>query len=337
MSTGFQGAALPQFSASTPRDTARRQLAKAFAAAGIASADLDARVLLCAGLGIEHMDLVRDPDQPLGSAAEIIDAYAHRRMNREPVSRIIGYKEFWGERLALDPHVLDPRPDTECLVEAVLKTLGDRMSEPLRIVDLGVGSGAILCALLRSFPESSGVGIDISPRACAVARENLMRWGLGARGHIVCGNWSEALRGPFDLVVSNPPYIIRNEIGELDKEVRDHDPRLALDGGEDGFSAYREIIPDLARMLAPGGLVAFEIGPAQAGSVALLLEGADLGATAVALDLAGRERIILAQGSGSMNLEHGPRGPEGHARSTARARDPGPSDGLRATEPKRDK
>jgi release factor glutamine methyltransferase len=283
------------FAASTGREEARRALARAFATAAIDSAELDARVLLCAALGIDHAGLIRDPDLPLGQAAARVGAFASRRLRREPVSRIVGYKDFWRARVEINSSVLDPRPDTETLIEAALACFGGDLGKDWRILDLGVGSGAILCALLQGLPNAFGVGVDLSPSACAIARGNLESLGLAPRGAILCGDWTLPLRGRFDLIASNPPYIARGEISGLSPEVRDFDPRLALDGGEDGLAAYRAIIPALADLLAPGGLIALELGHGQREAVALLLRGARLAAVDVRLDLAGHERIILAQ------------------------------------------
>lgn len=294
MSMNESLAVLPLFDASTRREEARLGLARALAAAGIDSADLDARVLLCGALGIGHLDLIREPSVPLGEGAAILRDFAERRMNREPVSRILGYRDFWDMRIAVSPHVLDPRPDTEILVEAVLSHGAGLSRQPLRLLDLGVGSGAILCALLRGFPGSFGFGIDLSPKACATARENLAAFGLLGRGHIACGNWTEPLTGEFDIIVANPPYIPRSEIAGLDREVRVHDPLLALDGGDDGLTAYRRIIPRLPQLLRAPGLVAFELGPAQAAPVARMLEATGFCDIHAMCDLAGRERILLA-------------------------------------------
>lgn len=282
----------------TPRMAARRILAQAFAAGGIESAELDARVLLCAALRIDHAGLIRDPDLLLGQSAETLEGFARRRLAREPVSRIIGAKEFWGSRFGVSPDVLDPRPDTEILVEAVLAHTASDMARPWRILDLGVGSGAILCALLASLPSATGVGIDLSARACATAARNLAALGLSSRGKIICGNWSAPLKGRFDLIVSNPPYIASAEIPGLEPEVRNHDPLLALDGGADGLEAYRELIPALPSLLAPGGVVALEFGIGQRRAVSALLEEARLMSVNVTLDLGGRERIISAQTRG---------------------------------------
>jgi release factor glutamine methyltransferase len=287
-------AVLPRFDALTRRDEARLGLARALAAAGIDSADLDARVLLCGALGIGHLDLIREPSVPLGERAAILCHFAERRMNREPVSKILGYRDFWDIRIGVSAHVLDPRPDTEILVEAVLSHGASLSQQPLRLLDLGVGSGAILCALLRGFPGSLGLGIDLSPKACVTARENLAALGLLGRGQIACGNWTEALTGQFNVIVSNPPYIPSSEIAGLEREVRDHDPHLSLDGGDDGLVAYRQIIPRLPQLLTVPGLVAFEFGPAQTAPVARMLEAMGFCNIQAICDLAGRERILLA-------------------------------------------
>lgn len=287
-----------EFSASTLLEEARRALRRAFAAAEIESADLDARVLLCAALGLDHAGLIRDSDRPLGAAAGRVGDFASRRLRREPVSRIVGYKDFWGARFRIESSVLDPRPDTETLVEAALDHADGDFDKSWRILDLGLGSGAILCALLQRLPQAFGVGVDLSPAACAVARANLSALGLSSRSAIICSDWTSALQGRFDLVASNPPYISSSEIAGLAPEVRDHDPRLALDGGEDGLAAYRKIASEIAGLLAPKGLIALEIGLGQRSAVEKILRSAGLEASGVRLDLAGRERVVLAKARG---------------------------------------
>ncbi len=285
----------PGFDAATPRESARRALTRAFAERGISSAELDARVLLCAALGVDHAALVRDPDAPLGAGAELLAQFSARRLDREPVSRIIGYREFWGLRFELGPEALDPRSDTETLVEAVLEQVGADVGRPWRLLDLGVGSGAILGALLRSLPEAYGVGVDMSPAACAIARNNLAANGFAERGSIVCGDWAAPLRGGFDIIVSNPPYIKGGDLAGLAPEVVVYDPRLALDGGGDGLDAYRAIIPAARGLLAQGGVLALEFGLGQGDDVAALLRAASFGEPNFRLDLNGRKRIISAR------------------------------------------
>ena len=257
---------------------------------------LDARLLVCAALGIDHVALVRDPDAALGERAAQVAAFAQRRLAREPVSRILGRREFWGLRLDVTPDVLDPRADSETLVEAALAALPDRAA-PLRFLDLGTGSGALLCALLHEYPNASGVGTDLSPAGCAVAAANLATLGLAGRGEIVCGDWGAGLEERFDLVVSNPPYIESAAVATLALEVRAHDPRLSLDGGGDGLDCYRAILRQLPRLLAPGGRGVLEAGAGQAAAIAALAaaEGFDIvelrhdiGGTARALVLAWR-------------------------------------------------
>lgn len=282
----------PVFAAATTRGEARQILARAFAEKGIASADLDARVLVCAALRLDHAALVRDPDAPLGPGAEALARFCARRLAREPVSRIVGHREFWGARFELGPATLDPRADTETLIEAVLARLGGGQS--LRVLDLGVGSGAILGALLQSLPDAFGVGVDLSAEACAIARNNLAANGFAGRVHVVCGDWAAPVRGRFDVIVSNPPYIPRADIAGLAPEVRLFDPRLALDGGTDGLDAYRAIIPASAGLLAQGGLIALEFGAGQGADVAALVRAAPFTAIEFRLDLEGRQRIISA-------------------------------------------
>jgi release factor glutamine methyltransferase len=283
------------FDGGMTRANAQRVLAEAFAAAGLDSAALDARVLLCAALAIDHAGLVRDPDLPLGEAAASLVAFARRRLMREPVSRILGRREFFGETYIVDPAVLDPRPDTETLVEAVFAVVEPRKSEALRVLDLGVGSGAILGALLRGLPQATGFGIDLSPEACAVARKNLDALGLSDRAFILAGAWLAPVAGRFDVIVSNPPYIRSTEIDGLDPEVRLHDPHLALDGGPDGLSAYRSIATTVAVHLASGGVLALEFGEDQLTSVESILRAAGLEPIGSRRDLAGRDRVILAR------------------------------------------
>jgi release factor glutamine methyltransferase len=277
------------------RAQALRLLTQAFAAAKIETPALDARLLLCATLGIGHLDLLREPDPQIGVAAGEIEAAAQRRLAGEPVSRIIGHREFYGLDFALTPAVLDPRPDTEVLVEAVLAVLEARRAEPLRLLDLGVGSGAILAALLSRLPAAFGVGVDRSEPACHVARSNLAALGFAGRSAVVCTDWANPLRGAFDAIVSNPPYIATGEIAGLATEVRAHDPRGALDGGADGLAAYRMLAATVPQLLAPDGIVALEVGSTQAESVADLLAATGaLKPRDLLRDLGGHVRVVTA-------------------------------------------
>ena len=294
MREGFAITHPPDFEPAMARGAARRSLVRALAKGGMESAQIDARVLLCAALGIDHADLARNPDCPLGPGAAAVAFFAARRLKREPVSRIIGHRDFWRARFKIGPAVLDPRHATETLIEAVLHHAARSPRENWQILDLGTGSGAILCSLLQSLPGSFGAGVDISRGACVIARENLAALGLAQRGLVIRGDWTRTLRGPFDVIVSNPPYVVRGEIARLAPEVRDHDPRLALDGGEDGLAAYREIIPASRDLLAPDGLIALEVGAGQHPAVESLLTGAFGAPVKVRLDLDGCRRVALA-------------------------------------------
>ena len=299
---GKPGSTLPhpalEFGPALPRGAALGALVRLLREAGIDSAPVDSRLLLCAALGIDHATLIRDSECPLGSGAATLTAFAARRLRREPVSRIIGHREFWQARFKISQEVLDPRPETETLIEAVLDHAARFPRENWRILDLGTGSGAILCSALQSLPGSSGVGVDISSAACAIARDNLTALGIESRGFIVCGDWARALRGGFDVIVSNPPYVAGGAIARLEPEVRQYDPRLALDGGEDGLAAYREIIPALPGLLAPGGLIALELGAGQYFDVDALLRGRFESPVEVRLDLHGCRRVVLVRDGG---------------------------------------
>ena len=282
----------------TSRQAAIAHLTAAFAAAGLATPALDARLLVCAAAGIGHLALVRDPGLPLGECAARAQTYGARRLAREPVSRIIGKREFWGLPLSVTPDVLDPRADTETLVEAVLSALPDR-ARHLRILDLGTGSGALLCALLHEYSNATGTGVDVSPAACAIARANLASLGLAARGSIVNDGWGAALPQRFDLVVSNPPYIESACIPALAFEVRDHDPLLALDGGSDGLDCYREIVLLLPALMLAGGLAVLEAGSGQGPAIAALATAQRLDFIELRKDLGGIGRAVVLRRAGA--------------------------------------
>ncbi|HTV34151.1 MAG TPA: peptide chain release factor N(5)-glutamine methyltransferase [Methylocella sp.] len=275
-----------------PREPAFKRLASAFRDAGIESATLDARLLLCAALKIDHASLLRNPLLPLGAGAAVLSALAARRLAGEPVSRILGFREFWDARFKITPAVLDPRPESETLIEAALEHATDR-SANWRILDLGTGSGMLLASLLLGLPHAFGVGVDISPAACQLAKANLATFGLLSRSHVICGDWGASLKGEFDLILTNPPYVATGSIAQLAPEVRDYDPHLALDGGEDGLAAYRALIPGLNERLAPGGLIAIELGEGQYASVQKLLAGHFAESARAKLDLDGKRRVMV--------------------------------------------
>ncbi len=294
--TGGATAEPAAFDPALSRRDALRRAAAFLDAAGIAGAEGDARFLFLGLLGLETRDLVLDGDQPLGEAAARLASALARRRDGEPVARILGAWEFWGLPFALAPETLVPRPDTETVVEAALAALPDRRDE-FRILDLGTGSGCILVALLSELPGAVGVGIDRSQAALRVARDNAGANGVGGRALFACGDWCAPLSGPFDLVVSNPPYIATGEIAGLDREVARHDPLAALDGGADGLEAYRRILEDLSagRCLRRGAPVVLEVGYDQAAAVRALGEAAGLPCSGITHDLAGHARVLTFQ------------------------------------------
>ncbi|MGC9957599.1 peptide chain release factor N(5)-glutamine methyltransferase, partial [Roseiarcus sp.] len=256
---------------------------------------------LSAASGVSPIALIVAPQEPLGSAARKVEEFAARRAAGEPLSRIVGKREFWGLDFTISPQVLDPRPETETIVEASLRLLRDRRKEPLRILDLGVGSGALICALLSEFVHARGVGVDVSPGAANVARSNIAARGLANRAGIRLGDWTRGLEGPFDLIVSNPPYVpsadlpgLPREVREFD-QVREFDPQLALDGGIDGLDAYRRILPESRSLLSGGGWLMVEIGAGQAADVLAIAEQCGLCNAMVDKDLAGLDRVVAAR------------------------------------------
>lgn len=280
-------------------ETARRALAARFRHAGIDSAELDARILVGSALGLDLTGVIAAAAQTLtADQAERLQDFARRRIAGEPVARIVGVKEFWSLPLRLSPATLVPRPDTETVVEAALEMLRTewRFDSPLRIADLGTGSGTILLALLSELPNALGVGTDISVAALRTARDNARQLGFLARAAFVACDYAAALSGPFDLIVSNPPYIRSAHIALLDAEVRDHDPHRALDGGIDGLDAYRLIAPEATRLLAPGGALAVEVGHGQSDDVQGLMTAAGLTpAGPPKSDLAGIRRAVTGR------------------------------------------
>lgn len=254
-------------------DGARRALTARFRSAGIESADLDARILLGEALGLDLTGLIVAAARPIAPAeAARLEAFAARRLEGEPVARILSAKEFFGLPLKLSPATLVPRPDTETVVELALE-LVRTMPAPrhVRIADIGTGSGAILLALLHELRDAVGIGTDTSLAALQTAKANAAELGLGARARFVACDYAAALKGPFDLMVSNPPYIRTADIEGLPKEVRNYDPLAALDGGADGLDAYRTLIPQAARLLVPGGVMVVETGYDQSASVEALM------------------------------------------------------------------
>ena len=250
--------------------------------------------MLVLALGLDDAALIAASDATVSAAQEQkLEVMVARRIEGEPVARIAGEKEFWSRSFRLGPETLVPRPETETLVEAALALFADR-DAPLKVLDLGTGSGILLAAILLERPEAKGVGLDRSEAALAVARGNLERLGVGARARWVHGDWSAARGERYDLILSNPPYIPSEEIVELAREVRAFDPRLALDGGPDGLDAYRAIIADLPQLLSDMGAAVLELGAGQEAAVAGLARGQGLAvAGAVKPDLAGIPRALI--------------------------------------------
>jgi release factor glutamine methyltransferase len=276
---------------------ARRLLAEKFRATGIETPALDARVLIAHVLSLDHAGLAAAGGRILDAGEwNAIAALAERRLIREPVARIIGIKEFWSLALRVDATTLVPRPETETLVEAALAEIdsaGSRL-RPLRIADLGTGSGAILLALLSELPNASGIGTDISFGPLRVARDNAQRLQLARAAFVAC-DLGAALGGPFDLIVANPPYIASGEIATLAPDVRDYDPRTALDGGLDGLDAYRAIAATIPSLLSPSGALVVELGVGQAAAVTALFSQAGLAPAEPHTDLQGTPRALIAR------------------------------------------
>jgi release factor glutamine methyltransferase len=270
------------------------EVAATLSRAGLAEPRRAARGLVASTLELTPAELLSHSDQVLDQQQTGRVRLALGRMaKREPLSRILSRREFWGLEFALSADTLDPRPDTETVVEAVLRRVFDR-DAPLRFLDLGTGTGCILLALLSEFPAAIGFGVDIAPGAAMTALRNAAALGLGERAHFLVGDWGTAISGRFDVIVSNPPYIASAALADLPPEVALYDPCLALDGGADGLGAYRSLVADLARLLEPGGVVAIEVGCSQAPAVAAMLQATGLAIEARERDLAGIARCVVA-------------------------------------------
>ena len=272
--------------------TATRRLGEA----GVETPKRDAEVLLCHVLTCDRAYLIGHGDDPLvDNDADVFDNLIAKREAREPVSQILGTREFWSLAFGVSRAVLSPRPETETLVEAVLDHVTDR-SKPFRLLDLGTGTGCLLLTLLHELPASRGVGVDASNDALSLARANAERHALVDRAEFQAGDWANGLSGPFDVVVSNPPYIETATLASLAPEVALWEPVAALDGGSDGLDAYRRIMPQLKPILADEGVVALEHGPGQADAIAALAGRAGLGVVERRPDLEGRERCLILKG-----------------------------------------
>jgi release factor glutamine methyltransferase len=266
------------------------------AAAGIDDPVLDSRLIVEHFSGTTRTQAIAEPGREVASAAlSAIEAALRRRVAGEPVHRILGYREFYGLRLSLSPDTLEPRPDTETLVEAVLpfaRTIAERLGE-CRILDLGTGTGAIALALLDAVPAATATGVDISLDALATAAGNARDLGLGGRFKALHSNWFEKVLGHYHVIASNPPYIPSRDIGNLQDEIRDFDPRQALDGGADGLDPYRVIAAEAAGFLEAQGKVAVEIGHTQKTEVTGIFAAAGYRFAGAYRDLGGNDRVLV--------------------------------------------
>jgi len=281
-------------SGSVTLDRALAEAARDLGAAGIGEARHEVRLLAAHVLGVTPETVLREPQSLFhGEQAAGFRDCVTARAARRPLSQIIGRREFWSLSFHVTGETLDPRPDSETLVEAVLETVTDR-DAPLRILDLGTGTGCLLLALLSELPNATGVGVDVSAEALEVARGNGVALGLAERVDFRAGDWGKGVEESFHVIVSNPPYIPSAEIPGLEPEVARYEPRLALDGGEDGLACYRALLVDAARLLAPSGRLFLEVGMGQAQEVEGLCAGHGLEVTGTARDLAGVARCVMA-------------------------------------------
>ncbi len=276
----------------------------AFRSEGLETADLDARLLTANLAGVEPHQLVTAGDTPLAEdVRNRLNQALHDRIEGMPVHRILGSREFYGLSLGLSPATLEPRPDTETLIDAVLPLVRERVAAKgsCSIADLGIGTGAIGLALLATCPEARCLGVDVSAEAVETALKNADELGLGDRYEAVQGDWLSDLDVQFDLIVSNPPYIPTSDLASLSREVTEYDPVLALDGGADGLDAYRAIASQAGYRLGAGGYLALEIGIGQRHSVAALAVAHGFAEVGTFRDLGGVERVLLFKWEGMTN------------------------------------
>ena len=273
--------------------TALGTVARRLERAGVDSARLDARLLVGAATGETMAGLIVRPDRRLSSReADLLSAVTRRRCAREPLAHILGIREFWSLDFEVSADVLTPRPGSETLIEAACQHIS-ASTRPLRVLDLGTGTGCLLLALLHEFPTATGVGVDVSPAAIAVARRNGERLGFGTRFAFFVGDWTASITDRFDIVVSNPPYIASGEIAGLAPEVALYEPHNALDGGADGLDVYRALLPLMSNVLAPGGTALFEMGAGQSDIICALACTCGLAIAGVQADMAGIARVAI--------------------------------------------
>lgn len=264
--------------------------------AGIETASLDVRVLLCHACDLDDAKLIAYPERRIEPdlAERFLDLIS-RRCRHVPVAHLVGSREFWGLEFFVNGETLIPRPETEFAVEQALRQI-EKIGKNLHLLDLGCGTGCLLISLLNEVPHATGLGVDINPGAVELAQRNAVANGVDARAQFLCANWAEGLSGPFDLIVSNPPYVTSGDLLGLMPDVAVHEPARALDGGADGLDEYRKIIPQAAGLLVSKGGLVLEIGDGQAADVLALLDengfvAVDVEAPVI-FDLAGRERVL---------------------------------------------
>lgn len=268
-----------------------KDMISTFEKAGVDTPDLDARYIIEERAGLNWSDIIAYPEKELSDQQiELIQKDIAERLSGKPVSRIYGQREFWGLPFKVSKDTLDPRPDTETIIDVALQRF--EKNTPIRILDMGTGTGCILIALLSEFPNASGVGADLSGQALKVARHNANANVVDSRISFVQGSWFEPVEGVFDLIVSNPPYIRSDVIPELSPEVKNHDPILALDGGETGLAPYEIIFSDIKKFLKAGGIGLFEIGYDQKDDVMRLAEESSFPQRSVHIDMAGNPRVV---------------------------------------------
>ncbi|MDD3287629.1 MAG: peptide chain release factor N(5)-glutamine methyltransferase [Alphaproteobacteria bacterium] len=259
--------------------------------AGVDNPVLDARLLIAYALDCDRLKLLMDVDRTLSDKEILkIETLIARRASHEPVARIFGKREFWGLNFDLNEDTLDPRADSETLIEAILRLT---QTPPSRILDLGTGSGCLLLALLSEYPQATGLGIDLAPGAVQQAKQNAKQLNLSKRAEFKVGDWLENISEKFDIIISNPPYIASTEIPDLMPEVRNHDPLRALDGGTSGLEIYKILIPQIPKFLNPGGMIVMEVGQGQANEVISMMQQAGLTKPSKHKDLAGIERCVI--------------------------------------------
>ncbi len=263
---------------------------KALIEADIEGSSLDARVLLQSASSLSHEELVAHPDAQIEvEAVSKFQNFIERRLLHEPVSRILGWREFYGRNFLVTPAVLDPRPDTETLVDLILQRT--RLQHKM-VLDLGAGSGAIVITLLAELARLTGTAVDLSQEALDVVDHNATVLGVAHRLQLHNGFWFQGLTGTFDLIVSNPPYIVHSQIEGLGAEVKHFDPHLALDGGDDGLTAYRHLAKGAPEFLAKGGVLAVEIGAGQSQDVADIFTATGFTLIEKRKDLSGHDRAL---------------------------------------------